>query len=94
MTFTLYMRETQATSGPFMTEKSNFFDQVKNYERKLICQALAYTQGHQARAARLLGLPPTTLASQLRRLGIDARSFRKPGELFSLTDVEIFGCDS
>jgi transcriptional regulator with GAF, ATPase, and Fis domain len=57
--------------------RKNFFDQVEAYERKLICEALAQTQGNQAQAAKRLGLSPTTLASQIRRLGINPRSFRE-----------------
>lgn len=71
-----------------MTSRPSFCEQVKGYERKLICEALAYTQGHQARAAKLLGLPPTTLSSQLRRLEIDPRSFRKTEALFSFPVAE------
>jgi hypothetical protein len=55
----------------------NFYAAVEDYERKLISDALMQTRGNQARAARILGLNPTTLSSQLRRLRIDARSFKQ-----------------
>jgi transcriptional regulator with GAF, ATPase, and Fis domain len=55
----------------------NFYAAVEDYERKLISDALMQTRGNQARAARMLGLNPTTLSSQLRRLRIDARSFKQ-----------------
>jgi transcriptional regulator with GAF, ATPase, and Fis domain len=56
----------------------NFFEQVREYEKELIGEALFLTRGNQAKAARLLGLRPTTLNSQIQRLGIDVRSFRGP----------------
>lgn len=54
----------------------NFFSQVEEFEKRLIGEALSLARGNQARAARLLGLRPTTLNSQIQRLGIDARSFK------------------
>jgi transcriptional regulator with GAF, ATPase, and Fis domain len=59
------------------TQSRNFFDVVEDYERKLIGEALAECNGNQARAARLLGLKPTTLNSQIQRLGIDVRLYRQ-----------------
>jgi transcriptional regulator with GAF, ATPase, and Fis domain len=47
------------------TETKNFFEIVEEYERKLIGEALAQANGNQARAARMLGLKPTTLNSQI-----------------------------
>ena len=52
---------------------------VLAYERELIAAALAATGGNQRRAARLLGILPTTLHEKLKRLGLhtpgaDARS--------------------
>jgi transcriptional regulator with GAF, ATPase, and Fis domain len=54
----------------------NFFSQVEEFEKKLIGDALLLARGNQAKAARLLGLRPTTLNSQIQRLGIDARTFK------------------
>ena len=59
------------------TDFMNFFDVVEEYERKLIGEALAQANGNQARAARMLGLKPTTLNSQIQRLGIDVRVYRQ-----------------
>jgi len=56
----------------------DYFREVEDFERKIISEALQEACGNQARAAKLLGLAPTTLSSQLRRLGIQARNF-KPG---------------
>lgn len=57
-------------------EKGLFQAKVREYEARLIREALQRTQGNQAGAAKILGLPPTTLASQLRRLGIEAREYK------------------
>ena len=57
---------------------------VLAYERRLIAAALAATGGNQRRAARLLGILPTTLHEKLKRLGLgapgSAASPRDPGE--------------
>jgi transcriptional regulator with GAF, ATPase, and Fis domain len=54
-----------------------FQAKLREYEARLIREALQRARGNQARAARILGLAPTTLASQLRRLGIEAREFKR-----------------
>lgn len=43
---------------------------VEEYERTLILQALAASQGHQRRAAAALGILPTTLVEKMKRLGL------------------------
>jgi DNA-binding NtrC family response regulator len=43
---------------------------VLAYERHLITAALAATGGNQRRAARLLGILPTTLHEKRKRLGL------------------------
>jgi DNA-binding NtrC family response regulator len=45
---------------------------VLAYERHLIAAALAETGGNQRRAARLLGILPTTLHEKRKRLGLRA----------------------
>jgi transcriptional regulator with GAF, ATPase, and Fis domain len=58
-------------SGPWRT--------LKEHERDYVEQVLEATRGKiygQDGAAALLGLPPTTLQSRLRRLGLRAESFR------------------
>ncbi|MCI0722383.1 MAG: hypothetical protein L0338_25945 [Acidobacteria bacterium] len=57
--------------------KSLFQAKVREYEAQLIREALQRTRGNQAWAARILGLPSTTLASQLRRLGIQATEYKR-----------------
>lgn len=73
-----------------MELKKNFFNQVQEYEKKLIGEALSLARGNQAKAARLLGLRPTTLNSQIQRLGIDAQAFRRPGRPAFLEDFDRF----
>lgn len=45
---------------------------VEEYERALILKALADSGGHQRRAARALGVLPTTLNEKMRRLNLRA----------------------
>jgi DNA-binding NtrC family response regulator len=51
-------------------------DEVRRYERELICAALAHTMGHQLKAARLLGVKATTLNAKIKQYGISARSYQ------------------
>jgi len=43
---------------------------LEEYERALIQKALAESGGHQRRAARALGVLPTTLNEKMRRLNL------------------------
>ena len=45
-------------------------DLVEAYERHVIGEALRATQGNQRRAARALGVLPTTLHEKMKRLGL------------------------
>jgi transcriptional regulator with GAF, ATPase, and Fis domain len=72
------------------TETNNFFEIVEEYERKLIGEALAQANGNQARAARMLGLKPTTLNSQIQRLGIDVSVYRQTSRNLSYETFEKF----
>ena len=45
-------------------------EMVEEYERALILKALSDSGGHQRRAARALGVLPTTLNEKMRRLKI------------------------
>jgi DNA-binding NtrC family response regulator len=44
----------------------NFFEEVRRFEMQLIMVALNRCNGNQARAARLLGLPSTTLNYKIK----------------------------
>jgi two-component system response regulator PilR (NtrC family) len=48
----------------------NLQDQVREYERNLIVNALSAAGGHQRRAAAALGIRPTTLNEKMKRLGL------------------------
>jgi DNA-binding NtrC family response regulator len=49
----------------------NLFQEVKQFEINLISLALKQTHGHQARAAKLLKINPTTLNSKIKLYGIE-----------------------
>jgi DNA-binding NtrC family response regulator len=49
---------------------------VDAYERRLIEDALRATGGNQRRAARALGVLPTTLHEKMKRLGLARRPAR------------------
>ena len=68
----LELLESPAEAEPTLPLKLR--DETRRFEARLIRQALARTGWHQFRAARLLGLRPTTLHSKMKRYGI-----RPPG---------------
>jgi DNA-binding NtrC family response regulator len=49
----------------------DLFQEIKRFEINLIKLALDQTRGHQARAARLLNINPTTLNSKIKMYGIE-----------------------
>jgi DNA-binding NtrC family response regulator len=49
----------------------DFYREVERFETGLIRLALDQTGGHQARAARLLRIKPTTLNSKIKLYGIE-----------------------
>ena len=49
----------------------DLFEEVKRFEINLIRLALKQTHGHQARAAKLLNINPTTLNSKIKLYGIE-----------------------
>lgn len=54
-----------------LSEGIDFYDEVQRFETGLIRLALDQTRGHQARAARLLRIKPTTLNSKIKLYGIE-----------------------
>ena len=54
-----------------LSEGIDFYDEVQRFETGLIRMALDQTHGHQARAARLLHIKPTTLNSKIKLYGIE-----------------------
>ncbi len=78
------VRETEALARDrAFTEESNrlqvldvaegidFYKEVERFESGLIRLALDQTRGHQARAANLLHIKPTTLNSKIKLYGIE-----------------------
>ena len=65
--------ESLAVSRPVDIKRgARFSDEVRQFEVSLIRTALGRTSGSQTRAARLLGLKPTTLNAKIKRYGITA----------------------
>ncbi|MCY7344908.1 MAG: sigma-54 dependent transcriptional regulator [Pyrinomonadaceae bacterium] len=65
------IRDGEGVSGEIdLARGVNFFDAVSHFENDLIRRALDQTGGHQVRAAKLLGLNPTTLNSKIKTLNI------------------------
>jgi len=54
-----------------LAEGIDFYDEVQRFETGLIRLALDQTRGHQAQAARLLHIKPTTLNSKIKLYGIE-----------------------
>jgi DNA-binding NtrC family response regulator len=66
-------RQTLPAVAPPLTESGlDLPALVQAFERQLIDEALAKTDGNRGAAARLLGLKRTTLVEKLRRLGGEA----------------------
>jgi DNA-binding NtrC family response regulator len=67
-------RESVGASGGIDVSRGvNFYDEVRRFEIDLIRRALDQTGGHQSRAARLLGMNPTTLNSKIKTYNINLR---------------------
>src|SRR2546423_15215592 len=65
--------ESLAISRPVDIKRGACFsDEVRQFEVSLIRTALGRPSGSQTRAARLLGLKPTTLNAKIKRYGIMA----------------------
>ena len=64
----------------------SFYEEVQRFEISLIRTALSRTGGHQRRAARLLGIKPTTLNNKIKFYNIDIRA--------TLAEPESDTCDS
>jgi DNA-binding NtrC family response regulator len=54
-----------------LSEGIDFYDEVQRFETGLIRLALDQTRGHQAQAARLLRIKPTTLNSKIKLYRIE-----------------------
>jgi two-component system response regulator PilR (NtrC family) len=56
-------------------ESLDLRDRTQAFQKKVILAALKKTRGVQNKAAKLLGVKPTTLNEMIKRLGIDTSSF-------------------
>ena len=69
------IKDSSGTSAEIdIAQGITFYDEVKKFEIDLIKRALEQTGGHQSRAARLLGLNPTTLNSKIKSYNIIPKS--------------------
>lgn len=65
--------ESLAISRPIDIKRgARYSDEVRQFEVNLIRTALGRTSGSQIRAAKLLGLKPTTLNAKIKRYNIMA----------------------
>jgi DNA-binding protein Fis len=66
-----FTEETNRLQSLNLSEGIDFYDEVQRFETGLIRLALDQTRGHQARAADLLHIKPTTLNSKIKLYGIE-----------------------
>ena len=66
----VFTEETGRVQTLLLSEGIDLFEELKRFEINLITLALKQTRGHQARAARLLNINPTTLNSKIKLYGI------------------------
>ena len=59
---------------------ARFSDEVRQFEVNLIRTALGRTSGSQIRAAKLLGLKPTTLNAKIKRYNITPTGYHSHGD--------------
>jgi len=57
-------------TGKFILEEGSLLKAVRNFERKIIIEALRYCSGNQTNTAKTLGIHRTTLISKLEAYGI------------------------
>jgi len=76
---TLTMSEELGGLAPLHETPGDLRSRLLAYERALISEALAETGGNQRRAARRLGILPTTLHEKMKRLGLRAEAFLPAG---------------
>jgi DNA-binding protein Fis len=60
-----------SSHGFDLTEGVDFYGEVERFEIRLIKLALNHTGGNQSRAAKLLGIKPTTLNSKIKLYAIE-----------------------
>ncbi|HUS09499.1 MAG TPA: helix-turn-helix domain-containing protein [Pyrinomonadaceae bacterium] len=65
-----FAEESNRWQAMNFSEGVDFYGEVQRFETELIRLALDQTGGHQARAAQLLKIKPTTLNSKIKLYGI------------------------
>jgi DNA-binding NtrC family response regulator len=72
-----YMLDRRNANRPVLPPLGlDLANEVKQYERELICAALKQSGGLQVKAARLLRTRATTLFMKIQRYGIDVEEFK------------------
>lgn len=66
-----FTEESNRLQSMSLAEGIDFYDEVQRFETGLIRLALDQTRGHQAQAAKLLHIKPTTLNSKIKLYGIE-----------------------
>ena len=66
-----FTEESNRLQALNVSEGIDFYNEVERFESGLIRLALDQTRGHQARAAKLLHIKPTTLNSKIKLYGIE-----------------------
>lgn len=66
-----FLDESRRLEALNIAEGIDFFEEIRRFEISLIRLALAQTSGHQARAAKLLNIKPTTLNTKIKLFGIE-----------------------
>jgi DNA-binding NtrC family response regulator len=67
----VFVEESNRLQSLNISDGIDFFGEMKQFEISLIRLALAQTSGHQARAAKLLNIKPTTLNTKIKLYGIE-----------------------
>jgi DNA-binding NtrC family response regulator len=71
------LRRVDGDGEPLVSaeESLDLRERTQTFQKKIILAALKKTRGVQNKAAKLLGVKPTTLNEMIKRLGIDTSSF-------------------
>ena len=67
----LFVDESRRLETLNIADGIDFFAELKRFEISLIRLALSQTGGHQAKAAKLLNIKPTTLNTKIKLYGIE-----------------------
>jgi DNA-binding NtrC family response regulator len=71
-----YVTNPSAATGPALASGVNLGDEVRTYEKALICEALKQCHGVQTNAAKLLRIKLSTLNTKIKHYGINVRAFK------------------